>query len=378
MSRPDLCVLTSLRFFAAAVVLLFHCKPPWPEWMPTVVRGWTDSGYEAVTFFFVLSGFVLYYANAPATAAAPADVDPRRFLRARIARIAPAYYFALLVALPAFTYAIFVSHMTPREQFGISLVLVPLLLQAWVPLVATAWNVPAWSLSVEWFFYLSFPLLIRLVQRFALRNAAIGAAALLVLSEALRASVARSHPGELALVQFFPLFHLASFVAGIALGRIFVFGPRLPPRSAAILFAAAAVGAALVLGYRDRLPDWTRSNLALAPLFGGAIFAAAGLRGALARVLSRPGLILLGESSYALYILHVPAIFWLQRIAKHAAGGLDPSPWLPLAMAPAVIGLSVLVHLWFERPMRARILARPLTIGVAALPGRPSSNPPRR
>lgn len=57
--RPDIPVLTSLRFFAALVVVLFHYRlgriaPPF------AVGGF---GYDAVIFFFVLSGFILVYAH---------------------------------------------------------------------------------------------------------------------------------------------------------------------------------------------------------------------------------------------------------------------------------------------------------------------------
>jgi peptidoglycan/LPS O-acetylase OafA/YrhL len=45
------------------------------------------------------------------------------------------------------------------------LIAVPLLLQAWYPPTAVLWNTPAWSLSVEAFFYALFPAICRLMGR---------------------------------------------------------------------------------------------------------------------------------------------------------------------------------------------------------------------
>src|SRR4051794_36302794 len=80
LTRPPLPVLTSLRFFAAAEVVTFHEVYTLPE-IPTCIRDLTSAGYESVTFFFVLSGFILTYVYADYTGPATA------FWRARVARI---------------------------------------------------------------------------------------------------------------------------------------------------------------------------------------------------------------------------------------------------------------------------------------------------
>ncbi|HEX2654619.1 MAG TPA: hypothetical protein VHN11_13330 [Xanthobacteraceae bacterium] len=99
--RPGIAPLTSLRFFAAMVVVIFHYNLT-RAIVPVPV---TDFGYEAVTFFFVLSGFILAYAHGVPRAAL--NIGPKEFFAARLARICPAYYvgFLLVVLLlspPAF------------------------------------------------------------------------------------------------------------------------------------------------------------------------------------------------------------------------------------------------------------------------------------
>jgi peptidoglycan/LPS O-acetylase OafA/YrhL len=56
--RRNLPPLTSLRFFAASGVVIFHYNLT----SPIFPSGLAGFGYEAVTFFFVLSGFILAYA----------------------------------------------------------------------------------------------------------------------------------------------------------------------------------------------------------------------------------------------------------------------------------------------------------------------------
>jgi len=97
-----------------------------------------------VTFFFILSGFVLTYANV-----AFVGTDfvmrnaPKRFITERVARLWPAYLVGLALAVPVFLHSASL----------IDAVLVFTMLQAWVPSAALAWNAPAWSLSNEMFFY---------------------------------------------------------------------------------------------------------------------------------------------------------------------------------------------------------------------------------
>ncbi len=104
-------------------------------------------GFMGVSFFFVLSGFVLVYTYAGRPLNLP------KFLRARFARIYPAYAFSLIVTAPFFFEAVKIK----AASLALVSTLVVTLLQAWFPQAALAWNKVAWSLSTEAFFYLVFP-----------------------------------------------------------------------------------------------------------------------------------------------------------------------------------------------------------------------------
>src|SRR4026208_126197 len=98
--RPALPLLTARRFLAAAEVVAFHVAQTRPGWARPVdfLSGLVSGGYAAVIFFFVLSGFILAYVHTAERTAC--NVKATRFWRLRFARIAPAYYLALLLALP--------------------------------------------------------------------------------------------------------------------------------------------------------------------------------------------------------------------------------------------------------------------------------------
>jgi peptidoglycan/LPS O-acetylase OafA/YrhL len=265
-------MLTSLRFFAALNVVFFHLAPRCSN---SFLRGVTSSGPEMVEFFFVLSGFILAYIylddESPGSMAAK-RVD---FWTARLARILPAYGLGLLLLAPIFFYTGLVSRIVPLGTFLPGVVLVPLMLQAWWPPAALLWNVPAWSLSVEVFFYAVFPALICVCPRGRGMQTLALAFAMLVAGAMVRAGLAASLPPSQFLNHFlwyFPLLHLPHFMFGLALGRLFLDVPksRLLSRPGVFLWGGG-VSAVMLLGLRSWLPAWAISPPVMSIIFGTVI-----------------------------------------------------------------------------------------------------------
>lgn len=114
--RPRLPALTSLRFFAALAVVFFHLH----ALHITSGQAWfhklSSLGYVGVSFFFVLSGFILVYTYAGHTWKASV------FWRARFARIYPASLCSrlgtqscgipILVLLGNASYSLYLLHAT--------------------------------------------------------------------------------------------------------------------------------------------------------------------------------------------------------------------------------------------------------------------------
>ena len=364
-SRPPLPLLTTLRFFAAAEVVAFHVAQTRPGWARPVdfLSGLVSGGYAAVVFFFVLSGFILAYVHTGESERSACNVKAARFWRLRFARIAPAYYLGLLLALPILTQVVAQSQASGWSvAFGMTSVM--LFAQAWWPAYTTLWNFPAWSLSVECAFYALFPWLARTLARWPAVAVLVGSYALIVLTDAYRgellwrAGLLGPMPkGDWLVLSSFPILYLPLFIFGMALARLYLFGRVLSPRLHAAMLGIGVALTVLIFGGAWMLPGWTRSDPALALVFALIVFGGAGAAGTFP-LLTRPTFVLLGEASYSMYILHIPLRICWDNLAD-AVPGLNGMPWLsfPLYFGFVVL-VSVVVFRVVETPLRKWIAGR--------------------
>lgn len=349
--------LTSLRFFAAVLVVMYHCGRS-VEGAPFWFRGLSENGYSSVSFFFVLSGFVLAYNYLAQGQEGGMTVSPLVFWISRLARVYPVYLIALIVSLPAFIYSSFWVRERNLTAFLLAAVLLPAMLQAWVPRSALAWNAPAWSLSVEAFFYFCFPLLARFFARGnpkGLLSVSFGLVGVSTLARSLLAA-----QGALPnFTSFSPVFHLPSFLAGIALGRLFLTTmPDSNTANGAWFWVCFGLLCAL-FSFRAKLPAFLYLDIFLVPLYAMVIFAAAKAASLSEGFLANGLLVCLGDASYGLYILHVPVAFWYGWTLKTLMGLQD---WMRSGLALAVYFglvtvLSIVCYRFVEKPCRRLIRA---------------------
>ncbi len=315
-----------------------------------MIRDLFHNAYEAVTFFFLLSGFVLTYSHRRAHDLA-SGAGLRRYYFGRIARIYPVYWLALLIAAPQFIYeGMRENHpLYAPDEFLASLLLAPALLQTWYPLAAALWVWPAWSLSVEVAFYAILPFVVpRLSRRPVWQQLAISLALLCVV-EVLRIWLSNGgapwfNPPLILSFEFlhyhFWLF-APVFLLGSALANAYAKYPPTP-RAASLMFNGAGV---LILGLfccRSSMPPWALSNVVLAPLFAVLVLGATKAAGLLPRLLSNPSMVLLGNASYALYILHLPLFHWWKSLDL---------PLPPEVFCLIAVALSVICYRYVETPV---------------------------
>jgi len=377
--RPRLPALTSLRFFAAFHVALFHMKEigalSRPEWLKT----FAGIGYTGVSFFFVLSGFILVYAYA----GRPMVV--RDFYQTRFARIYPAYLFSLVITFPFFFYGALKMHLDffafASQHFVLTSVLVLVLLQAWVPPAALAWNSVAWSLSVEAFFYAVFPFFVGRVGRLS-RRAMIGViAACWVAGLAVSAGYLALRPmgmpyvasadwsTPVQFVKFFPLVRLPEFLMGMASGFLFLRGER--NSKVALPLVALGVLGVVATTVASRFVPYLVVHTALpGPAFAAIVYGVALQPKWLAWLNLRP-LILFGEASYSFFLLHTFFIwpffhdFRTQALRNQGILGI-------LAWTAMMLVISSLVYRFIEEPARKKLRPKrkpvelPVALNVAA------------
>lgn len=356
--RPPIPPLTSLRFFAAALVVIYHYDANRFTRLPEFVRNWFETGYEAVTFFFLLSGFVLAYVYHRTDRSGPVIDSLSSFFTARFARLFPALYVSLLVALPFFVApGLFDEDDRLSPRVVVEGVLVLTGLQAWWPAAALAWNPPAWSVSVEWFMYLTFPLILLAMRHLSAGLMLVSAFALVVAVALLRVAIMDAPRGVdpdlwYNFTHFFPLFHLPQFILGAALGRAYLEGPRLAPALAAWMFAAGTLGLLILLFELDGLPLRIRSNAVLVIFFTLIIYGAAQPGHAAYRLLSRQPFLQLGNISYSMYALHQPLEYWWDWGGPREWGLRLPALSDFLIYFAIVVVLSALCYRYVEVPMR--------------------------
>lgn len=351
--------LTSIRFFAAFYVVFHHFGAQLIPQNWTLMEIFRSRGGAGVSLFFILSGFVLALNYAQRDA-----VSAREFLVMRLARIYPAYIVSLLIALPMFAKLTVSEH---GQILGVILVLgqvllCTFLLQAWMPKVASILNPPGWSLSAEWFFYSVFPFLLKSTRwiRF-LRNASVSVAILWVVSLAvsfLTPYVLKAYTPWMVdattvklLLAFNPLVRLPEFMIGIALGLYYLDQPRWKCGGTVAILVGLTIVAVLFLLPITSIELSLHTSL-LAPLFGVLILSIAYSEGVVARFLSLPSLVFLGEASYGLYILHDPVRVWMgwgfDKLGLH---GIDEA-WKAVGMIVVSIAAASISFLYIETPLR--------------------------
>jgi len=346
--------LTFTRYIAALTVVFFHfgqqAFPATNTWWHPVIT----AGPIAVSYFFVLSGFIMavayYQPNNP-------NFNKGKYWLARFARIYPVYLLALVLMI--------LANLKTDGRDPIALILSLTMLQAWVPGYAMVLNSPGWSLSVEALFYLCFPLLLAFVNRKGLKTLALITLILWLSTQALQIFLHNSSAYEPKgilhqFIYYHPLMHLSTFMLGLVVGVAFCNGKfsALNRSWNGLAVLALTVLVILLLAYESSfeqqlgfLIDY--NNGLIAPVFLAILVLLSVNEGWTKRLLSLPVLVLLGEASYSLYILQRPAYGIYDRLLGH---------WLPLdanlhyyLFAILLTVASILSFKYMETPLRRLI-----------------------
>jgi peptidoglycan/LPS O-acetylase OafA/YrhL len=358
--------LTGLRFVAAIIVFVSHTSmsySPVPPYGP--VNPFNDSGlahayefilanggYVGVSFFFVLSGFVLTWSARPGERARP-------FLRRRLLKIFPNHVVTWAIAM-----ILFAGAVTPVSQWLPNL----LLLHSFSP-EPYAWvsvNPQTWSLSSELLFYLTFPLLIVLVRRISERRLwawagamIAGMIAVVLANQYLVVLLPNTANPDLEtpvtgpqfwLGYFFPPVRLFEFALGMLLARIVLSGrcPRIGVLPASVL-VIGAYAASLFLPYVYIF------NLATVIPIAALVCAAAmaDLRGTPTILRSRP-MQWLGEVSYAFYMCQGIVLLYGSSLLGGQKYSTPVAIAVMLGFFAANLFAAWLLHTCVERPVMRR------------------------
>lgn len=304
--------LEGARGIAAVAVFVFHAKLLHsPDGLGPV--GWIiDRFWVGVTFFFVLSGLVLYRPFLQG------KVAVGRYAVRRSARIIPAYWVALLVVMIAFPLSVPASMW--RNFFFLQLYGPP-----------SQWAiVPAWTLCIEVSFYALLP-----VVAFVVRGRPWLLALVLPANVAY---VAVERPLGIATVT------IADFAGAFALGMLAAIAfERDCLRGVARLWPAVLAAAFAASAYQGGRVTATLQMLLWASAF--ALLALTIARGHLL-VFKTRAVVALGTISYAFYLYHFPLL-------EHLRWLNGPAMFVPALLVFGSIVAAVAALSWFvvERPI---------------------------
>jgi peptidoglycan/LPS O-acetylase OafA/YrhL len=355
-NREHIVPLTSIRIFAAVLVVVFHYgRSTWP-FAEGVLHRISASAGSSVAFFFFLSGFILAYAYQTYDWQKAGAL--RNYYVARLARIYPLYLLALLGAVAVklgYTYWDRLSILDAAADFLVHAGL----MQAWLPDRVFQWNIPGWSLSVEASFYLLFPLLAGKVLALR-RGVALAIFAGLFGVSQIAWGLARSviwvdwfYRSDTVhhLLMYHPMVYWPVFALGMLAFRICREPTRrfrLSPAGMSGLSLAAM--AAIVLAAYLANDQWNYSIYVglLAPVYAVLLYSLREPRSWVSRMLSVRWLQFLGETSYGVYILQLP-VYGVWCLAGVVPTEFPGGFYLYLA---SLLGVSAVLYQWFERPMR--------------------------
>jgi len=343
--------LTGIRGIAATAVVLYHLDLG--QRNAGILQHILHHAYLAVDLFFVLSGFVMALTYSSMFLAGGGAGSYWKFLNHRIARIYPLYLVICILC--------FISNSVEHGAPDVSLPLFGeiaanlAMVQAWG--VAESINGDAWSISTEWLAYLIFPALIWLTLRRGNRQAVIAGILCIGLLAALafapdfvlwrdpqvrQGPLDRADPFSLA-----PMLRcLCEFILGLLTYRV--------AASAKMLKAAQSLSLPIFLALLVLLAI-PGADLSIVLLMPALVLALSTDRGPLARAIGGPVTLMLGNFSYAIYLLH-PLIIWPgAAILDHrlaAAGLAHAAAMTVVAVLFLTIGFAALAYYFIERPAR--------------------------
>jgi peptidoglycan/LPS O-acetylase OafA/YrhL len=353
--------LTSLRFFAAAFVVIHHTLPGWSHYSVTYrIAQYGDLG---VTFFFILSGFVLTWAQQ----SMKSTQGQINFLRSRFARIYPLHLVFLIVAAVAYIgFRLSLAGYPSTSYLTIFAQL--LLVHGWIPFhpaIRQGLNGVSWTLSLEFFFYLMFiPIYKRLVLK---SNQALLAICIVLYSTyGLFVFITMlDHSADIKdLIWYYPPFRIPEFIYGMTLAilirRKATHLKVIPAWISVSAFVIAITLYSKLIVNADRYS--AQYNFLLIPFFLFMVwsFAAQDITG-YKSLMNRKIFVWLGEESYSLYISHA-ILLGIFTYALHNLGGSVENPragdLITLCFLMCSMTFARLLHAIIEIPCQSYLKKR--------------------
>ncbi|MEN8899006.1 MAG: acyltransferase [Nonlabens sp.] len=338
--------LTSLRFLFALMVFVSHLdflKTSSTSWLRSIYKDVLSHGYIGVSFFFILSGFILthvYESKLNGT-----KNKKKNFFIARLARIYPLHVATFIIAIPLMFWGQEINGK--GLLLGLSNIS---LTQSYLPIkeLYFSFNGPSWSICCEVLFYLCFPFLLSLFKR--LEKGKYYFTVLLAISIIILPHFIQEkwHHG---LFYIHPLFRLVDFILGIILFGLF---KELKSKQALVDFTKLECLAIAIFVLFFTLRNYVTETSLYSVFYWipmmMIILVFAFQKGKISKLLSHKTAIWLGEISFGFYMLHHLIMrFFLLGNGRYEVLNNDYMI-IALLLTTSIIAAGI-SHKFFEVPM---------------------------
>ncbi|MCP3755169.1 acyltransferase [Streptomyces sp. TBY4] len=346
--------LTGLRFPAALLVFLYHAALPIPALRflgedADVMDFYKTAGQMGglgVTFFFVLSGFVLSWSARQKDTA-------RAFWRRRFVKIYPNYVVAWVLGM-----VLFASAYTPVGTSIANLLMV----QVWSPEFNTYFSVnpPSWSLGAEAVFYAAFPMLNNFFKKIRdshLKYWIAGAIALVIATPALAYALLSDAPGipggeASSVIQYWvtyvlPPVRMVDFALGMLVAHAVQRGRW---KNIGMVWSGLLLVAGYVLTAYVPYLYGQRATCIIPVVLLIAAAATADVENRFSIFRNRT-MLWLGEISFAFYLLHFVVLAYGRKLLGTETYSALTTSLLLAAAAGITVVLSWALYAGVERPL---------------------------
>lgn len=350
--------LTFTRFLAAVSVVVFHYGGKSFPFRNDSIAFIFRHADVCVSYFFILSGFVMIIAYGNKTVISAGD-----YFRNRVARIYPVYFLAILIML-------FLQFREKNIDYS-GLFLNIFMIQAWIPGKVLSLNPPGWSLSVELLFYVLFPFLFnRIFKKTPLKRIAVSIILFWVLSQVIFQffffSYEENQLGTIRdILKYNPLMHLNEFLIGNLAGLFFI--RNFKEKKGNYDFIILILIALLVLALKFPLGLNFHNGL-LSVLFIPIIFFISVNDGIITKLFRNRIFVFLGEISFGIYILQHPVYSLISAYSVNKYLHLnDPTIVFFLRLFILIVFSSV-VYIWFEKPILEKVKGKKKALTLSENP----------
>jgi len=333
--------ITFTRFIASISIVIYHFgRDTFPFRIENLSFLFNQANI-GVSYFFILSGFVMIIAYGQKS-----KIDTIDYLKNRFARIYPVYFLAILIAL-----ILSIISLSKIDFYGLTLNI--FLIQSWVPGQALSFNAPGWSLAVEFLFYMLFPFLFNYIySKYDFKRIVLPILIIWVVSQigfhfALSTSFYHGFPSKSHdLLFYLPIMHLNQFLIGNLAGLFFINNLSTKKLNTDWFIIVMMLILFALLKYNTLI---NFHNGFLMIIFIPIILLLSINNGFLSRFFNNKICVLLGEISYGIYILQIPIFAWVKAVFSYF--GIQSNLILFYCSLIILIVASAISYLYIETPL---------------------------